>query len=144
MAKAVNKKIVKAIANAQTLGELKNAYLQAMLKYVTPALLDTVDAMYVARFDEVKNLERNKDGEIYEWETSEEVSVFLNAVHHVKEIEGVVAEMRGSWFFVKDADGCEGTCKENHEKLNHGAGLSYAAQKKEWFLKPARVFNKRG
>lgn len=142
MAKTVAKRIADGIANAQTLGELKSAYLEAMLTHTTQSLLDAYDAMYLERFDEVKDYERNKDGEIYKWETNEKVSVFLNAVHHVKEIKGVCAEMRGAWFFVKDAEGCEGSCKENAEKLNHGAGLHYAVQKQEWYLKPERIFKK--
>lgn len=100
MAKMISKEVKNMFANAETLGELKNAYLKATLKYQTPKLLERVNSMYIDKFDEVKELRRTQEGKVYRKKTDETVSFFLNTVQVLKGLEGIDCEMRGEWLFV--------------------------------------------
>lgn len=101
MAKMISKKVKAQFANAETLGDLRKAYLEAMMYYSTPSLMERVNTLYIDKFEEVKNLRRSQKGKVYkkkEW--NETVSFFLNAVNTLKGIEGIDCEMRGDWLFV--------------------------------------------
>lgn len=126
MAKMISKEVKAMFANAETLGELKMAYLQAMMKYQTPKLMEKVNSMYADKFDGVKELRKTMDGrKIYRKPTEESVSFFPNAVNILKGLEGLEYYKDGEWIWVK------GETKKNHEALKN-AGAWYSGKRKEW------------
>ena len=112
MAKVVSKEIKEMFVNAETIGELRKAYLEATLKYNTPKILERVNKLYIDKFDAVKNVRRSSKGKIYEKPTKETCSFFLNAVNVLKGLEGrhpfhsqlQIALVTGK----EDREGCQG------------------------------------
>ena len=131
----ISKKTKEAFANAETLAELKSAYVDAMHKYVAPKNIEQVDGLYIKYFDEVKTWNKTKTGEMYEKATDEVCSFFLNAVHTLNEVEGVEYEMVGTWLWVMDAEGHEGTTKDMRDTLK-SCGTHYAPNKQMWYIAP--------
>lgn len=129
----ISKKVRESFVNAETLAELKRAYVTAMLKYRMNGKIEIIDGLYIDCFDEVKDCNKTRDGEIYVKETEETASFFLNAIHTLKGIKGIDIEMVGSWLWVVDT--VEGSAKENRETLKM-AGCKYAPQKKQWYIAP--------
>lgn len=125
MAKMISKEVKAMFANAETIGELRMAYLEAFMKYQTPKLLEKVNAMYIDKFDAVKELRRSRKGKIYRKPTEETVSFFLNAVNSLKGIEGLEFYKDGEWIWVK------GETKKNKDALK-SAGAWFSGQRKEW------------
>lgn len=132
----ISVKVREAFANAETLGELKSVYLGAMKKYSKPSMISQIDALYVKYFDEVKTVEKTKDGKLYEQSTPETTSYFLNAIHTLKEIDGIDFKMLGSWLWVVDK--VNGASKENREAIKN-AGCHFAGGKKQWYLAPPKA-----
>lgn len=123
----IAKETKKNFANAQTLGELRNVYLEAMLRYKAPKSLEQLNGLYISKFDDVKNVRRNKKGEIYDKEWTETASFFLNAVQVFKELEGIEFKAEGEWIWVT------GDTKPVKDALK-GAGCHYSAKCKAWFI----------
>ena len=127
MAKVVSKEIKAMFVNAETIGELRKAYLEATLKYNTPKILEKCNAMYIDKFDVVKNMRRNSKGKIYEKPTDEICSFFLNAVNTLKGIEGIEPKVEGDWVFIY------GDTKPVKDTLK-SAGCFYSAKRKAWYI----------
>lgn len=127
MAKVVSKEIKAMFVNAETIGDLRKAYLEATLKYNTPKILEKVNAMYIDKFDAVKSMRRSTKGKVYEKPTKEICSFFLNAVNTLKGIEGIEFKMDGDWLWVS------GDTKPVKDTLK-SAGCFYSAKRKEWYI----------
>jgi hypothetical protein len=132
----ISVKVRENFANAETLGELKGAYVDAMKKYSKPSMISQIDALYCKYFDEVKTVNRTKDGSLYEASTPETASYFLNAIHTLKGIEGIDFKVVGSWMWVLDV--VKGATKENREAIK-SAGCHFAGGKKMWYLAPPKA-----
>lgn len=135
MAKKLSVKVKAMFANAETLGELKGVYLDAMAKYNTKAHKDACGELYAKYFDEVKTWNKTKDGELYEKATSEKAETFVKAIEFLTSTEGIHVEMCGTWLWISDAEGHEGTTKAEKESLK-GLGCRYAPNKKCWYIAP--------
>lgn len=135
MAKNISKKTKESFANAETLAELKSVFVNAMCKYHTQAHKDEVTALYEKYFDEVKTWNKNKDGELYEKATDEVAKTFTDALSFLTAQEGVNLEMCGSWLWISDAEGFEGTTKALNEELKN-IGCRYAPNKQNWYIAP--------
>ena len=127
MAKVVSKEIKEMFVNAETIGELRKAYMTAVLKYNTPKILEKCNKMYMDKFDSVKSIRRNSKGEVYEKPTDEICSFFLNAVHVLKELEGIEPKVEGDWVFIY------GDTKPVKDTLK-SAGCFYSAKRKAWYI----------
>lgn len=127
MAKKISKEVKNMFVNAETLGDLRKAYLDATLKYQTPKLLEQVNTMYIEKFEEVKELRRTLDGKIYRKKSNETVSFFLNTVQHLKGLEGIECEIRGDWLFVT------GDTKPVKDEIK-SAGCFFNVKQKCWCL----------
>ena len=127
MAKVVSKEIKGMFVNAETIGDLRKAYLEATLKYNTPKILEKVNAMYIDKFDAVKSMRRSTKGKVYEKPTEEICSFFLNAVNTLKGIEGIEFAMDGDWLWVT------GDTKPVKDTLK-SAGCFYSAKRKAWYI----------
>ena len=127
MAKVVSKEIKEMFVNAETIGELRKAYLEATLKYNTPKILERVNKLYIDKFDAVKNVRRSSKGKIYEKPTKETCSFFLNAVNVLKGLEGIEPKVEGDWVFIY------GDTKPVKDALK-SAGCWYSAKRKAWYI----------
>ena len=127
MAKVVSKEIKGMFVNAETIGELRKAYLEATLKYNTPRILEKVNKMYIDKFEAVKNVRRNSKGKTYNKPTEETCSFFLNAVNVLKGLEGIEPKVEGDWVFIY------GDTKPVKDALK-SAGCWYSAKRKAWYI----------
>lgn len=127
MSKVVSKEIKEMFVNAETIGELREAYLKATLKYNTPRLLEKCNKMYIDKFDAVKSMRRNTKGKVYEKPTDEICSFFLNAVNVLKGLEGIEPKVEGDWVFIY------GDTKPVKDTLK-SAGCFYSAKRKAWYI----------
>lgn len=131
----VSKKFKEMFANAETLAELKQAYIEGINHYEEPKMRAQLDKLYGKYFDEVKTWNKTKDGELYEKATDEEAGFFTKAIGILKGIEGIKMEMCGTWLWIMDKAGFEGTTKESRATLKE-AGCRYAPNKQMWYIAP--------
>jgi hypothetical protein len=127
----MKKTVVAEMKNVVTLAELKATYMKYFLQYKRSKELEQLNALYIDQFDEVKEVNAKKNGEIYTKPTKETAGYFLNCINTLKGIEGLELEMNGSWLWVK------GDTKANKEALKN-AGCWFAPKKKMWYLAPMR------
>lgn len=127
---AISKKIKESFANAETLVELKNVYLEASKKYVGTKSMKEINNLWEKYFDEVKTWNKTKDGKKYEKSTTEEVGDFVLAITTLKSVENINLKMIGSWLWVTgDTKPVKDTLKE--------VGCRYAPNKQAWYIAPS-------
>lgn len=127
---AISKKVKVSFANAETLAELKEVYLEASKKYVGTKSIAEINNLYGKYFDEVKTWNKTKDGKKYEKPCSEEGEDFIEQIAVLKTIEGINLEMIGTWLWVT------GETKAVRDTLK-SVGCRYAPNKQAWYIAPA-------
>jgi len=123
----ISKNVRTAFANVETIGELRGVYLEQFLKYKNSHYTNQLNALYIEKFDEVKECRRTLKGKIYRKPTEETASFFLNAVNTIKGLDGINCEMSGDWMWVT------GETKKVKESLKM-AGCTYSAKRQAWYI----------
>ena len=114
----------------ETLEELKKRYKQLALKH-HPDVGGDVDTMkqinaeYDKIFSEVKNFCRNKDGEIYNKETTEKEQEFKDIINEVLKMNKVIIEIIATFIWLS---GNTKPYKKKKKKLK----FRYSANKEAW------------
>ena len=102
--------------NIQTLEALKKEYHRLCLKLHpdvggSDEAMKILNAEYEERFERVKNIHVNKDGETYEKETDETPQEFQWMIHELLKLDGIDIEIIGCFIWVS------GNTKPHKERL---------------------------
>jgi len=124
----------------ETLEELKKRYKQLALKNHPDVggdveTMKKINAEYDKIFSEVKNFCRNKDGEIYNKETTETEQEFKDIINEVLKMNKVIIEIIGTFIWLS---GETKPYKEQIKKLK----FKYSANKEAWYKSPANYRRK--
>ena len=124
----------------ETLEELKKRYKQLALKNHPDVggdveTMKKINAEYDKIFSEVKNFCRNKDGEIYNKETTETEQEFKDIINEVLKMNKVIIEIIGTFIWLS---GNTKPYKEQIKKLK----FRYSANKEAWYKSPANYRRK--
>ncbi len=130
--------------NCKTAEDLKKAYK----KYAralhpdcnpgkdTTAEFQKMQAEFEKRFETLKNVHINKDGECYEKETTETAAEFMDLINKLLRLHGIEVELCGSWIWVS------GETRPVKDDLK-SFGFRFSRNKTAWYFH-REPYRKRG
>jgi len=126
---------------AKTAEELKAAYRKACKRWHpdnggNAEVFKQVQEMYARRWERVKDVHVNKDGETYTKETTETAAEFMSIINELVKMPGVDIELCGSWIW------CTGNTKPHRAKFRE-LKFGWSSNKCAWYFH-REPYRKRG
>lgn len=134
---------MKYFKEIETLEELKVEYKRLVMELHpdrnkdrdTTAQFQDMQNEYEELFEQVKNLHKTKDGEIYEKATDEDINEFRRILNIIIKYENCTIDIIGSWIWIY------GETKEHKEELKN-LKFSWSNNKKAWSFHREKYFKK--
>jgi curved DNA-binding protein CbpA len=127
--------------NIDCIEELKKQYRKLALKHHpdTPTgntqIMQAINNEYDELFKRYKGVFKNKDGQTYNKESTEDINTFKDIINELIKIDNIKIELIGTWLWIT---GDTKPIKDTLKKLN----FKWSSKKLAWYYKEGKYYKK--